>query len=636
MKIKVILFGHPNVGKSVIFNKLTKLTAIVSNYPGTTVEIYEGTLEYCGHQIVVVDAPGAYSLIPRNEAETIARKILFDENYKIIVHVVDATSLKRHLHLTLELHELPFPVVLSVNQVDKEERLGIKINKEKLEELLGIPVVFTVATEGKGLEELLKTIITIAEKLDNKYLVRKTSTEKYLSRIEKYISPKLSSKNKIFSKAIAYFTVFNDKEYSHLRKNIPPAINLEEIANKIVTNRIKVVEDIYREAVQEGEEFFKVSLVDSLLVHPVKGLIITTSITLAIVWLTLAVIHEIAHRIPSMIYYSIYKKIVWEQLNKILPENIVKYVLIGDNPGVYSSMGLLTTGIFFVFFMILPCLIVLYFVLGVLEDSGILPRLIVPFDCPLRRLGMCGEAILPIVAGTGCSIVGVFSTRILKTKKSKFIASVVQWIGVPCMAEQVMIWFVLGSHGPAYVLLLYIILLLVTILVGFFLNTVIKGVEEPLVVELPPWRKPLLENVLAKTFLRVKEFLLRGTPLILAGILFVNILYYTGAINALAEFTSPIFSGLFNLPKDTVVAIIVGILRKDVAVGVLKSVAPQLSPLQMLTAITITTLCFPCIGTLVVSLKEVGAKQTLLMIGLMIIVTVITGGILGLVSSIKP
>ena len=337
-----------------------------------------------------------------------------------------------------------------------------------------------------------------------------------------------------------------------------------------------------------------------------------------------------------MIYYSIYKKIVWEQLNKILPENIVKYVLIGDNPGVYSSMGLLTTGIFFVFFMILPCLIVLYFVLGVLEDSGILPRLIVPFDCPLRRLGMCGEAILPIVAGTGCSIVGVFSTRILKTKKSKFIASVVQWIGVPCMAEQVMIWFVLGSHGPAYVLLLYIILLLVTILVGFFLNTVIKGVEEPLVVELPPWRKPLLENVLAKTFLRVKEFLLRGTPLILAGILFVNILYYTGAINALAEFTSPIFSGLFNLPKDTVVAIIVGILRKDVAVGVLKSVAPQLSPLQMLTAITITTLCFPCIGTLVVSLKEVGAKQTFLMIGLMIIVTVITGGILGLVSSIKP
>jgi len=636
MKIKVILFGHPNVGKSVIFNKLTKLTAIVSNYPGTTVEIYEGTLEYCGHQIVVVDAPGAYSLIPRNEAETIARKILFDENYKIIVHVVDATSLKRHLHLTLELLELPFPVVLAVNQVDRAERLGIKINKEKLEELLGIPVVFTVATEGKGLEELLKTIITIAEKLDNKYLVRKTSTEKYLSRIEKYISPKLSSKNKIFSKAIAYFTVFNDKEYSHLRKNIPPAINLEEIANKIVTNRIKVVEDIYREAVQEGEEFFKVSLVDSLLVHPVKGLIITTSITLAIVWLTLAVIHEIAHRIPSMIYYSIYKKIVWEQLNKILPENIVKYVLIGDNPGVYSSMGLLTTGIFFVFFMILPCLIVLYFVLGVLEDSGILPRLIVPFDCPLRRLGMCGEAILPIVAGTGCSIVGVFSTRILKTKKSKFIASVVQWIGVPCMAEQVMIWFVLGSHGPAYVLLLYIILLLVTILVGFFLNTVIKGVEEPLVVELPPWRKPLLENVLAKTFLRVKEFLLRGTPLILAGILFVNILYYTGAINALAEFTSPIFSGLFNLPKDTVVAIIVGILRKDVAVGVLKSVAPQLSPLQMLTAITITTLCFPCIGTLVVSLKEVGAKQTLLMIGLMIIVTVITGGILGLVSSIKP
>jgi len=635
MEIKVVLFGHPNVGKSVIFSKLTKLTAIASNYPGTTVEIYEGKLEYRGHTIKIVDAPGTYSLIPRNEAESIARKILFNSPPPIVVHVVDATSLKRHLYLTLELLELPLPIVLAVNQVDRAEKLGIKINKEKLEKLLGIPVVLTVATKGKGLKELLETIINIAEKFNKKYFVRKTPTEKHLSKIEKYILPRLSSKNKVFSKAITYFTIFSDKEYSHLRKSIPLTIDLEEIANKIIADRIKVVEDIYREAVQEDKEFFKVNLVDSLLVHPVKGLIITTSITLAIVWLTLAVIHEIAHRVPFMIYYSIYEKIVWEPLNEILPENIFKYILIGDNPGIYSSMGLLTTGIFFVFFMILPCLIVLYFVLGLLEDSGILPRLIVPFDCPLRRLGMCGEAILPIVAGTGCSIVGVFSTRILKTKKSKFIASVIQWIGVPCMAEQVMIWFVLGSYGSAYVLLLYIILLLVTILVGFFLNTVIEGVEEPLVVELPPWRKPLLENVLAKTFLRVKEFLLRGTPLILAGILFVNILYYTGSINALAEFTSPIFSGLFNLPEDTVVAIIIGILRKDVAVGVLKSVAPQLSPLQMLTAITITTLCFPCIGTLVVSLKEVGVKQTLLMIGLMIIVAAITGGILGLVSSIK-
>ena len=640
MKIKIILFGHPNVGKSVIFSKLTGLTAVVSNYPGTTVEVYEGTLEYCGHQIKVIDAPGAYSLIPRNEAESIARKILFDvdENHQIIVHVVDATSLKRHLYLTLELLELPFPIILAVNQVDRAEKLGVKINKEKLEELLGIPVVLTVATRGKGLKELLETVITIAEKLDKKYFVRKTSTEKYLSNIKRYILSKLSSKNRVFSKAITYFTLFNDKEYSHLRKNIPSTIDLEEVANKIIADRIKVVEDIYREVVQEDKKFFKVNLVDSLLVHPVKGLIITTFITLAMVWLTLAIIHEIAHKVPFMIYYPIYKKIVWKPLNKILPKNIFKYILIGDNPGIYSSMGLLTTGVFFVFFMILPCLIVLYFVLGLLEDSGILPRLIVPFDSPLRKLGMYGEAILPIVAGTGCSIVGVFSTRILKTSKSKLIASVVQWIGIPCMAEQVMIWLVLGSYSPVYVLLLYIILLIVTIAVGVFLNTIIKDKEEPLplVVELPPWRKPLLENVLAKTLLRVKEFLLRGSPLVLAGVLLVNILYYTETISALAKLVSPIFSNIFNLPENTVVALIVGILRKDVAVGVLKSVAPQLTPLQMLTAITITTLCFPCIGTLVVSLKEVGIKRTLLMIGLMIIVTVITGGILGLASSIKP
>jgi len=635
MRIKVILFGHPNVGKSVIFNKLTQLTAVVSNYPGTTVEIYEGTLEYRGHRIKVIDAPGAYSLLPRNEAEAIARKILFDYPPPIVIHIVDATSLKRHLYLTLELLELPLPVILVVNQVDRAEKLGIKIDKKKLESLLGVPVVFTVATKGEGLKELLETIVAVAERYGEKYSTRKTSTEKYLSGIEKYILPKLSGKSKVFSKIITYLTIFNDKEYSHLRRNIPSSINLEEVAKEIMAERIRTIQNIHREVVQEEKGIFKVNSVDLALVRPIKGLIIITSMTLAIVWLSLAIIHEIAHRIPRIIYYSVYEKYVWEPLNKTLPEGIFKYILIGDNPGIYSSMGLLVTGVFFVFFMILPCLVVLYLVLGLLEDSGILPRLVVPFDYPLRKLGMYGEAIFSIITGIGCSIVGIFSTRILKSGKSKFIASVVQWIGIPCMAEQVMIWAVLGSYGPIWVLLLYIILLLVTILIGLFLNIIIKGIEEPLIIELPPWRKPLLENVLTKTLLRVKEYLWKGVPLVFIGVLFVNIFYYTGMISALAEFTSPIFSGLFNLPENTVVAIILGILRKDVAVGVLKSVAPQLSPLQMLTAITITTLCFPCIGSLLISLKEVGVKRTLLMVGLMIIVAVLIGGILGLVSRIK-
>ena len=204
MRIKVILFGHPNVGKSVIFNKLTQLTAVVSNYPGTTVEIYEGTLEYRGHRIKVIDAPGAYSLLPRNEAEAIARKILFDYPPPIVIHIVDATSLKRHLYLTLELLELPLPVILVVNQVDRAEKLGIKIDKKKLESLLGVPVVFTVATKGEGLKELLETIVAVAERYGEKYSTRKTSTEKYLSGIEKYILPKLSGKSKVFSKIIIY------------------------------------------------------------------------------------------------------------------------------------------------------------------------------------------------------------------------------------------------------------------------------------------------------------------------------------------------------------------------------------------------------------------------------------------------
>jgi len=635
MDAEVILFGHPNVGKSVLFNQLTGLTAIVSNYPGTTVEIYEGEVRVEGLHLRVLDAPGTYSLLATNEAEDVARRLLFEGRPDVVVHVADATSLRRHLYLTLELMELGLPLILALNQVDRAEKAGIKIDREELERALGIPVIPMAAVEGRGIGELLEAIIdALKNRRAPSPLKLSSEVEERLAEFEGFLSDKLPPEMRKFTRALASLTALGDEKFSYLAGGLPDELRgrIEDLGRDLVLARAELADAIYGKVVISEGRAIKPGVIDRLLVRPVTGLI-TASLTLfAVIWSTLGVIHEVAHRLPRMLYYGFYEPIVRGSLDAVLPNGLLKYVLIGDAPGIYSSLGLLTTGVFFVFVMILPCLFVLYLMLGILEDSGLLPRLAVPFDCPLRRIGACGEAMYPLVTGTGCSVVGVFATRILKTEKARFMASLIQWIGIPCMAEQVMIWLVLGRYGVAYVGSLYAILLATTIAIGLILNVLLPRGEELLIMELPPWRRPQLRNVLKKTIIRVKEFLLRGTPLVLLGVLIVNLLYYTGLIGALAELMSPVVSGLFNLPSHVAAALVIGVLRKDVAVGVLAAVAPGMTALQMLTAVTVVTLYFPCIGSLVVSLKELGLKRTILMIIIMTVTTTVVGGLVGFLS----
>jgi len=634
MDAKVVLFGHPNVGKSVLFNQLTGLTAIVSNYPGTTVEIYEGEVRVEGFRLRISDAPGAYSLLATNEAEDVARRLLFEGKPDVVVQVADATSLRRHLYLTLELLELGLPLILVLNQVDRAEKAGIKIDREELERALGIPVVLMAAVEGRGIEELLKTIIDVLKSGRAPSPLRLfPEVEERLAELEELLGDKLPLELRRFTSALASLMAMGD-EFDYLIEDVPSELRdrLKGLGRDLMLARAKLANAIYERVMVSEGRAFKPNVIDRLLVRPITGLIVASLIMLAVVWSMLGVIHEVGHRLPSILYHGFYEPILRSALDAVLSDGVLKYILIGDSPGIYSSLGLLTTGVFFVFFMILPCLFVLYLVLGILEDSGLLPRLAIPFDAPLKRMGACGDAMCPIVTGSGCSIVGIFATRILRTEKAKFIASLIQWIGVPCMAEQVMIWLVLGHYGLAYVAFLYAILLASTITTGLILNALLRGGEGPLIMELPPWRRPQFKSVLKKTIVRIKEFLLKGTPLVLLGVLIVNLLYYTGLIDVLARLMAPVVSGLFNLPDHVVASMVIGVLRKDVAVGMLKTVASDMTALQMLTAVTVVTLYFPCVGSLVVTLKELGPKRTLLMIIIMTIITAVVGSLMGFLS----
>ena len=635
MRIKVALVGHPNVGKSVIFNNLTGLNAIVSNYPGTTVEIYKGRTKWKGFTIELIDTPGTYSLVPTTQAEEVTCRVILEERPDVIVHVVDAASIRRHLYLTLELLEVEAPVVLVVNQVDRAEALGIKIRREELGRLLNVPVVMCVATKRIGMIALLDEIVEAYRRGSIARPRYPKVIEGYLGLIEETLKEELPPDLKRFSRFIAIHVVLGNRVLSSLARAIPGHLKVEfpKYSRRIILERARTADEVYKEAVSvKGAKRLKLSRIDHISVSSIFGVTIIAGLTLAVTYGLLGLIHEIGHRIPSMLYYNLYDPFIRSLIESVVPQGLLHDVLIGEKAGIYGSLGLLTTGVFFVFFMILPAIFVLYLVLGMLEDLGFLPRVAISFYRPLRRIGLSGDATMPLVIGTGCSIVGVLSTRILRSDKERFIASLLQVLGIPCMAQQVMIWYILGKHGVLYIFALYLLLLFTVAALGAILNKIIPGETGTLLLELPPWRRPQLRNLLKKTYARMLSFLKTGVPLVFLGIFLVNLAYYTGAIAVIAGFFSPIMSGLFRLPSETCVALVVSVLRKDVAVGILGRY--ELTALQTLTAVTIVTLSFPCVGSLAIMLSEFGVRRTLKVIAVMFVTSLVVGSLLGFLSSL--
>jgi ferrous iron transport protein B len=276
--------------------------------------------------------------------------------------------------------------------------------------------------------------------------------------------------------------------------------------------------------------------------------------------------------------------------------------------------------------MVLPYIISFYLILGLLEDTGYLPRLAVLMDNMMHRLGLHGYAIIPTLLGLGCNVPGVLATRILESRRERFIAATLISIAIPCAALQAMIFGVVGKHGGQYVAIVYGTLLAVWFVLGFVLRHAVKGFAPELLIEIPPYRFPQWQAVLRKLQMRVSGFLAEAMPIILGAVLVLNIVYYSGILDAIARFTAPVVTGLWGLPKEAVTSVILGFLRKDMAVGMLTPLA--LSAKQATIACTVLAMFFPCVATFAVLVKELGVRDMLKSTAIMAVVATITGSVL--------
>jgi ferrous iron transport protein B len=309
--------------------------------------------------------------------------------------------------------------------------------------------------------------------------------------------------------------------------------------------------------------------------------------------------------------------------------NILIGNLIGGGIDYSQSFGLLSTGLYVPLAAVLPYIVSFYLALGILEDVGYLPRLAVLMDRMMHRLGLHGYAIIPTILGLGCNVPGIMATRILESRKQRFIAATLISIGIPCAALQAMIVGVVGRQGVAYVAMVYGSLFISWVIIGLILNRAVKGFNPELLIEIPPYRLPPWRVIGEKLWLRVSGFMKEALPIVLGTVLVVNILYTLGVFNAIADIAAPILTGLWGLPKETIAPLVLGVLRKDVAMGMLAPIA--LTAKQLVISSTVLAMFFPCVATFVILARELGPRDVLKAVGIMIAAVLIMGSLQNLI-----
>ncbi|MDD5501058.1 MAG: ferrous iron transporter B [Candidatus Omnitrophica bacterium] len=569
---KIFLVGNPNVGKSVVFSRLTGVQVISSNYAGTTVEIMRGFLRSGGREIEVIDLPGTYSLEPGSKAEEAVISLLneSDRGTTAVINIVDSTNLERNLYLTLQLLEESLPVMVCLNMCDEAKHHGVSIEVAKLEELLGVPVVPTCAVTGLGIK-------TLIDKLEN---------VKACGRVKSGHQERWQAIGLIVEQV---------QRLSHRHHNL-------------------------REILEDAS------------VRPFSGSLIAAG-TIFVAFQVVRFIGEILiGRIADPFFVNFYQPLL-DKLSSFLGQgSFLHHLLIGDFIGgqidFEQSLGLLTTAPYIEFAMVLPYIISFYLVLGILEDVGILPRLAMLFDNILHHIGLHGFAIIPVLLGLGCNVPGILATRNLESRRERFIAATLISIGVPCVALQAMIFGLLGRFSGFYVSGVYLVLLVIWVVLGVILNHTVKGYSPELLVEIPPYRLPSFSTLWKKLFLRIKGFLFEAAPLVLLGVLIINLLLYFKLFDLVTGIFSPLITGVFGLPKEAAVALVMGLFRKDVAAGML--IPLSLNVKQLFIAAVLLAVSFPCVATFFVFLKELGLKDLLKAFLIMFIVALVTGASLNL------
>ena len=610
----VALAGNANVGKSAVFNQLTGVDQIIGNWPGKTVERAEGTLQYQGMKIKVIDLPGIYSFSTYSMEELVSRDFIALEKPDIVVNVVDATALERNLFFTIQLLELNAPLLVALNQIDLMERKGISIDYQRLEEILGVPVVPTIAIKGKGISELTEQIIKLGEqKIAPPEIKYGKEVEQ---RIEKLIS--LLGKIETFypHRWLAIKLLERDGEITRLVEGLDSTDGTvvraaEELAEEIErihgepsgvvisAERYKIADEISRKVQKiRTEEETLTDKLDRIALHPILGYLAAVGVIGGLLVWTFILGSQISGILQNALSSV-------EQYEPVVSGPLGNIIWNGAFTGFVAGVTL-----------VVPYVLPFYIILAVIEDSGYLTRIAIMLDRGMHKLGLHGKAIIPMILGYGCNVPACFSCRIMETPKQKFVAAFLVSL-VPCTARTVVILGLVAAFVNIWwALALYAFDIILILLLGRIAFKVVPGESVGLIMEMPSYHVPSAKVVLKQTWARTKSLLWVVFPAYVIGSAVLQAFYAAGLLNPLNDILSPVTVNWLGLPAEVGILLIFGIVRKELTILMLAVIfqttnfASVMSPVQLIVLALVTMIYIPCLALILCFAKEFGWKKT--------------------------
>jgi ferrous iron transport protein B len=629
--ITIALAGNANVGKSVLFNQLTGSSQIIGNWPGKTVEKAEGTLTFEGQKITVIDLPGIYSFSTFGMEELVSREYIATENPDVVVNVVDAAVLERNLFFTMQLIEMDAPLVVCLNQLDEAKKKGITINRKKLEQLLGVPVVPAVAIRGEGIYELTKTAVNIAKTCLNRkehHLRYGDEIEQRIIKLEQIIQN--TNLNLTYpSRWVAIKLLENDPETkklvasSEIVNNASEALAAEisEIHHEpsfavIAAERYSLASKIANEVQHQAEVRSTISdKIEWLTTHRVFGYVISVAVIAGLLLWTFGIGNLLSGLFSECLSF-------FSPVNPSLSGSIEGILWNGVWGGVVASLTL-----------IIPFVVPFYLMLAMIEDSGILTRIAFMMDSAMHKIGLHGKALIPLILGYGCNVPAIRACRIMETKRERLLATFAITFA-PCAARTIVILGLVAVFlGPWWALSLYVINIALIFILGKIALKVIPGQSTGLIMEMKSFKVPSIKVVARQTWARTKSLIYIVVPLYIAGSVAVQGLYAVGVLQQISNALSPITVFWLGLPSIAGVLLILGFVRKEmvllaaVAIFSTTNLALFFSHTQLYVLALVNMIYIPCLSTVAIIAKDYGWKTAIIMAIANFAVALFVGGI---------
>ncbi len=631
----IALVGNPNVGKSVIFGRLTGKYVAVSNYPGTTVDISRGTGWFGGEQMEIIDTPGIISLFPKSEDERVTRNLLIRDRPTAVIQVADAKNLRRTLLITLELAELGIPMILALNMSDEARERGIEVDTEQLSKMLGIPVVETVGVTGEGMIELRKAVSNArVPTVKVHYLEEVHQALENLETLIPNIPGKTFIAQTMFTKDATIWEPIKSAVPvpDPLRNQIVTTV--EEILKRFVRpffilshdSRQQKASEMTAQVVQVtgmiqsswAQSFGRASM------KPWPGYLIAVGV--------LFLLYEFvgvfgAQFLVKIMEDGLFGKILNPAVTSLV-QLLVPFKLVQDM--ITGPYGLFTMAITYALALIFPIVTCFFLFFGVLEDSGYLPRLAVMLDRFFRVMGLNGKAVLPMILGLGCDTMAVLTTRVLDSEKEKIIVAILLTLSVPCSAQLgAMLGMIAGLSWKVFAIW-FAVVIGTMVAVGWGAAKLLPGVRSPFLMEIPPIRMPQMRNLIKKIRARLVWYLKEAVPMFMLGTFILFVSDRIGLLELIKRAANPIVMGFLGLPEKATESFIIGFMRRDYGAAGFFMLSQNgiMNAQQITVALIVITLFMPCVAQFFVTIKERGLRTTLAIAAFVMTFSLGVGGLL--------